>query len=149
MARDTYSYDPTKIGDKGVNQMRFEIGDTMVGGENETCALSNEEYEAIIASRRSWKRAKLAILESLMRRFGFEVNTTVGPLKLELQQRADWWRQQYEKLKAECGADIEPDYGEASPETLKDGGHYFWGGMHDNELAGSAGGDRDLLSKTW
>ena len=149
MARETYTYDPALIGDKGVNQMRFEIGDTMTYGGKETSALCNEEYAAIIASRKSWKRAKLAVLESIMRRFGFEVNTTVGPLKLEMQARADWWKQQYDKLKEECGADIEPTMGMPSPETMLDGGHYFYGGMHDNAEAGSAGGDHDLLSKTW
>ena len=33
MARGTYSYDPTKIGERGKDRMRFELGDTEVGGE--------------------------------------------------------------------------------------------------------------------
>lgn len=146
--RQSYTYDPTQLGDKGLNQMRFEIGDTMVEGEKETCALCDEEYTAIIATARSWKKAKLKILESIMRRFGMEVNTTVGPLKLEMQARAEFWRKQYEQLKAECGADTMPTMGTPSVETGKDGGHYFYGGMHDNENAAN-GGERNLLSKTW
>ena len=59
---------------QGVDRMRFELGDTMVEGEQETSALCNEEYEAIIAAKKTWKRAKLAALESIMRRFGMEVN---------------------------------------------------------------------------
>lgn len=145
--RRSYTYNPAKLGDKGVNQMRFEIGDTMVEGERETCALSDEEYAAIIAAKPSWKRAKLGILESIMRRFGMEVNTTVGPLKLEMQARADFWKKQYDQLKAECGAETVPTMGKASPESGKDGSHYFYGGMHDNESAGN-GGDRNLLFKT-
>lgn len=128
--------------------MRFEIGDTMVEGERGTCALSDEEYIAIIAAKSSWKRAKLGVLESIMRRFGMEVNTTVGPLKLEMQARAEFWRKQYEQLKAECGADTVPTMGRPSVESGKDGGHYFYGGMHDNENA-CRGGERNLLSKTW
>lgn len=148
MTKRAYTYDPEQLGDKGLNQMRFEIGDTMVEGEKETCALSDEEYLSIISTRKSWKKAKLAVLESIMRRFGMEVNTTVGPLRLEMQARAEFWRKQYEQLKAECGADTTPTMGKASPESGKDGGHYFYGGMHDNEYAGN-GGDRNLLFKTW
>ncbi len=128
--------------------MRFEIGDTMVEGERETSALSDEEYAAIIAAKPSWKRAKLGILESIMRRFGMEVNTTVGPLKLEMQARAEFWKKQYDQLKSECGAGTVPTMGNPSPESGKDGCHYFYGGMHNNESAGN-GGDRNLLFKAW
>ena len=148
MKKKTYTYNPEKIGESGVDRMRFEIGDTMVEGEQETSALCNEEYEAIIAARKTWKRAKLAVLESIMRRFGMEVNTTVGPLKLEMQSRAEFWRKQYEQLKKECGADTVPTAGKVSPESGTDGGHYFYGGMHDNAYAKTGGGERDLLFKT-
>ena len=40
----TYTYDPSKIQENGKDRMRFELGDTMVEGEAETCALSDEEY---------------------------------------------------------------------------------------------------------
>ena len=127
MKKKTYTYNPEKIGEPGVDRMRFE---------------------AIIAARKTWKRAKLAVLESIMRRFGMEVNTTVGPLKLEMQSRAEFWRKQYEQLKKECGADTVPTAGKASPESGTDGGHYFYGGMHDNAYAKTGGGERDLLFKT-
>lgn len=146
--KKTYSYDPVKIGSPSVDRMRFEIGDTMVEGEQETCALSDEEYKAIIEAEKTWKRAKLAVLESIMHRFGMEVNTTVGPLKLEMQARAEFWRKQYEQLKAECAAGTVPTAGKVSPESGKDGGHYFYGGMHDNMYARSEGGERNLLSET-
>lgn len=146
--KKTYTYNPEKIGEQGVDRMRFELGDTMVEGAEETSALSNEEYTAIIAAKKTWKRAKLAALESIMRRFGMEVNTTVGLLKLEMQARAEFWRKQYEQLKKECGADTVPTAGKASPESGADGGHYFYGGMHDNVYAKDGGGERDLLFKT-
>ena len=60
--KKTYTYNPEKIGEQGVDRMRFELGDTMVEGAEETSALSNEEYTAIIAAKKTWKRAKLAAL---------------------------------------------------------------------------------------
>lgn len=48
--KKTYTYNPEKIGEQGVDRMRFELGDTMVEGAEETSALSNEEYTAIIAA---------------------------------------------------------------------------------------------------
>lgn len=146
--KESYTYDPSQITDRGLNQMRFELGDTMVEGEKETAALCDEEYLAIIQGIQSWKKAKLAVVEGIMRRFSYEVNTTIGPVKLDLLERAKHWKQMYDELKDECGADIMPSMGMPSPETLDDGGHYFWGGMHDNPLSGSVGGDRDLLPKT-
>lgn len=146
--RRSYTYNPDKLGERGVDRMRFELGDVMVEGERETCALSDEEYKAIIESAKTWKRAKLAVLESIMRRFAYEVDTTVGPLKLELQERAEHWRKMYDAFKKECADGTLPIAGIPSPESGKDGGHYFYGGMHDNENAArSRGGERNLLFK--
>ena len=47
MAR-TYEYDPSKIGEYSIDRMRFELGDTMVEGKADTCAMCNEEYEAVL-----------------------------------------------------------------------------------------------------
>ncbi|MGO5028967.1 hypothetical protein [Candidatus Agathobaculum pullicola] len=44
----TYTYDPSMITLKGKDQMRFELGDTVIQGGNMTAALCDEEYEAII-----------------------------------------------------------------------------------------------------
>lgn len=144
--RKSYTYDPEKLGEKGVDRMRFELGDVMVEGEQETCALSDEEYRVIIKTAKNWKRAKLAVLESIMRRFAYEVDTTVGPLKLELQARAEHWRKMYDAFKKECADGTLPCAGTPSPESKEDAGHYFYGGMHDNENA-VKGGERNLLFK--
>ena len=48
MAQLTYTYDASKIAEHGLDQMRFELGDTMVDGGVETCALSDQEYKAVI-----------------------------------------------------------------------------------------------------
>ena len=45
-------------GIRELNQMRFEIGDTMVEGEKETCALSDEEYLSIISTREILEKGK-------------------------------------------------------------------------------------------
>ena len=69
----TYSYDPTKIRERGKDQMRFELGDTVTEGGADTCALSDEEYDAILdglkEGKKAWVRAKLALLEAIMFRF--------------------------------------------------------------------------------
>ena len=89
----TYTYDPAKITENGKDRMRFELGDTMVEGGAETCALTDEEYNAIIGHYPSkWKKAKLELLRSIMHRFAYEVNTTVGPLSLQLRGRFEAWK---------------------------------------------------------
>ena len=103
-----YSYEPSKIRERGKDQMRFELGDTLVGGGAETCALADEEYEALLAGKKSGKRAwqavKLAALEAIMMKLSFEVDTRIGPLQYSLGQRAIQWRAMYESLKREVSA---------------------------------------------
>lgn len=100
MANGTYTYDPGNIKNSGKDRMRFELGDTMVEGGSDTSALTDEEICAAIETYpRSWKRAKLMLLESLYRRFSYEVTTKTGPLTLELQERAKIWKDDYEALK--------------------------------------------------
>ena len=45
----TYVYEPDKITENGKDRMRFELGDTMVEGAAETCALCDEEYAAALS----------------------------------------------------------------------------------------------------
>jgi len=133
MARATFTYDPTKIGEYGKDRMRFELGDTIVEGEGQAAALSDEEYEAVIAANPGkWKRAKLALIESIMRRFSYEVDEKVGPLTLSLRQRYDSWKAMYDQLKKEVANCTVPS---ANPSAIN-GGHYFYEGMHNNPSAG-------------
>lgn len=39
------------------------------------------------------------LLESLCRRFAYEVNTKTGPLSLDMNGRAKLWKEDYDKLK--------------------------------------------------
>lgn len=136
MAKGTYTYEPGNVKEPGKDRMRFELGDVMVDGLSDTTALTDEEIQAAIDTYpRSWKRAKLMLLESLCRRFAYEVNTKTGPLTLELQERAKLWREDYEKLKKEVSAEScsIPQFRNASQNKPP----YFYTGMHRNEGAGN------------
>lgn len=112
----SYTYEPSKAGEYGKDRMRFELGDVMIEGKEQTSALCDEEYMAIIPNKihtqRQWKKAKLRCLESIMRRFAYETDTKVGPLSLSLGERAKLWKDMYDKLDAELKS------GAASPASI-------------------------------
>lgn len=135
MAKGAYTYDPVKVKEQGKDRMRFELGDTMVEGMSDTTALTDEEIQAAIESYpKSWKRAKLMLLESLCRRFAYEVDTKTGPLWLYMQERAKLWRADYDQLKKEVSAES------CSVPQFGNGGYnkppYFYTGMQRNERTG-------------
>lgn len=102
MVNGAYNYDPEKIKEYGKDRMRFELGDTMTDGGSDTAALTDAEIQAAIGLYpQAWKRAKLMLLESLCRRFAYEVDTKTGPLDLALSDRAKLWQKDYEALKKE------------------------------------------------
>lgn len=142
MPEKNYTYDPAKISENGKDRMRFELGDIMVEGGAETTALTDEEITAILGIYpKRWKRAKLALVESLCRRFSYEVDTDVGPLSLGLQGRVEAWREMYKELKAEIGGYAVP---RANPAAIG-GSPYFYAGMMDNPAAGTKeGGGNDV-----
>ena len=106
MSKGAYTYEPGNITEFGKDCMRFELGDTMVEGLADTTALTDEEIQAAIdAYPNKWKRAKLMLLESLCRRFAYEVNTKTGPLSLDMNGRAKLWKEDYDKLKKEVQAE--------------------------------------------
>lgn len=133
----TYCYDPAKIGEEGVDRMRFELGDTMVEGGAATCALTDQEYRAVLAQYPGkWKRAKLALVESILRRFAFEVDVQVEHLSLSLRDRREAWEAIYRQLKAEVSVGV------AAGSVLSGGSKdppYFYAGMHDNPETGGTG----------
>lgn len=134
MAKGAYTYNPENVKEHGKDRMRFELGDVMVDGLSDTTALTDEEIQvAIDAYPKSWKRAKLMLLESLCRRFAYEVDTKTGPLQLNMQERAKLWREDYDKLKKEVSAES------CSISQFRNGVHnkppYFYTGMQQNERA--------------
>lgn len=131
----TYTYNPDNIPKEGIDRMRFELGDVMVEGGADTAALSNEEIEAVLQLHSSsWKKAKLALVESVCRRFSYEVDTKTDKLSLSLHQRASVWKTMYEELKAEVSReDIH------IPISVNENqGHkpYFYTGMMQNFAGG-------------
>lgn len=139
MAKGTYTYEPANILNYGKDRMRFELGDTMVEGGSDTTALTDEEIQAAIDTyQRSWKKAKLMLLESLYHRFAYEVNTKTGPLSLELHDRAKLWKEEYEKLKKEVSVQSSiPNFSNNHTEQQKS--PYFYTGMQQNERVGING----------
>ena len=79
-----------------------------------------------------WKRAKLALLESICRRFAYEPDTKTGPLSFSFGERAKQWREDYEKLKKEVanGCASVPRFGVGIDGREKQ--PYFHTGMMEN-----------------
>lgn len=131
----TYTYEPEKVFESGKDRMRFELGDTMVEGGSQTSALTDEEITVAIEFHAGkWKKAKLMLLESIFRRFSYEVNTKTKDLSLELQERAKLWKEQYEQLKKEVKAESisVPRLSKTGEQTSP----YFYAGMMANERRG-------------
>lgn len=133
MASSAYTYEPGNIKEFGKDRMRFELGDTMVEGGSDTTALTDQEIQAALDTHpKSWKRAKLILLESLYHRFSYEVDTKTGPLSLELHERAVLWKKDYEDLKKEIAAEICNVPRDAAGGSSKNP-PYFYTGMQRNE----------------
>lgn len=129
--RGSYNYDPREITGKGVDQMRFELGDTIVLQGPMTSPLCDEEYEAILSSEKDWKRSKLKCLEAIMMKLSYEVNTSVDGLSYSFSDRAKRWKEMYEEAKKELQA---PSLPVAAKGSLygKDQPHYFRKNLHVN-----------------
>ena len=128
-----YTYEPEKISENGKDRMRFELGDTMVEGGADTSALADAEITAALEMYpEKWKRAKLALLESICRRFAYEPDTKTGPLSFSFGERAKQWREDYEKLKKEVanGCVSVPCFGVGADGREKQ--PYFHTGMMEN-----------------
>ena len=83
---------------------------------------------------KKWKRAKLMVLESICRRFAFEVDTKEGPLSFSLSDRAKVWKEDYLSLKKEVSLESmavpSPPTGNSYKEP------YFYTGMLRNPRTG-------------
>ena len=106
----TYSYDPTKIRARGKDQMRFELGDTQTEGGADTCVLADEEYEAMLADlkagKKAWLFAKLAVLEAILFKLNYQVDTKIDVLQYSFGERAERWKKLYDDLKKQALATV-------------------------------------------
>lgn len=130
----TYTYYPDKITAGGVDQMRFELGDTVVDGDAATSPLCDEEYKAIIAKYgKSWKRAKYECVRAICMKLSFEVDTSVGGLSYSLSSRYERWKELEEKLRKELKASYSvPRVGHPGSLMPHDGTPYFYNDMQAN-----------------
>ena len=130
----TYSYDPTKITEGGKDQMRFELGDTVIDMECITSPLCDEEYNAIITKYgKSWKRAKYECLKAICMKLAYEVNTSVGGLSYSLSERYERFEKMKEAAKKELAAiHGVPRAGDPGSLMPNGGTPYFYNDLHAN-----------------
>ena len=130
----TYTYDPTKIEEGGRDQMRFELGDTVVDMGAITSPLCDEEYDAILAKHgKKWRRAKLKCLQAIVMKLSFEVDTSVGGLSYSLNQRYERWKKMLDEAKKEATALASvPRVGDETSLMPHGGTPYFYNDMQAN-----------------
>lgn len=125
----TYSYDVTKLDDMGINQMRLELGDTAVEKGRYSCALCDEEYQAIIKCANSWKKAKYRCVCAIVARLSYQVDYSAGGMSFSLSQRLEEWKRIKDSLERSFQT---PSASFIQNGKAVSGQHYFCLGMHDN-----------------
>lgn len=130
----TYSYDPAKCQEGGVDQMRFELGDTVVDMDGITSPLCDEEYKAILDKYgKSWRRAKYECLKAICMKLSYEVNTSVGGLSYSLSERYERFKKMKDDAKKELAAiHGVPRAGNPSSLMPHGGTPYFYDDMQAN-----------------
>lgn len=127
----TYSYDPSKLNENGVDRMRMELGDTTFAPGELTAALCDEEYKAIIENNKNWKRAKLKCLEAILMRFAHQVNVSVDGLSYSFNERVKFWKELHKEAKRDACKGVPT----ANPLALNGnigGEPYFYNDMQTN-----------------
>lgn len=130
----TYSYDPGKCQDGGVDQMRFELGDTVTDLENITSPLCDEEYAAILKKYpKNWRRAKYECLCAICMKLSYEVNTSIDGLSYSLSERYNRFKAMRDEAKKELAAiSGVPRAGNPASLMPHGGTPYFYNDMHRN-----------------
>lgn len=130
----TYTYDPTKITEQGRDQMRFELGDTVVIEEGISSPLCDEEYDAIISKYGSnWKKARFYCLKAIVMKLSYEVNTSVGGLSYSLSDRYERWKKMMDDEEKELKyASSVPRVGDPRSLSPHGGTPYFYNDMQAN-----------------
>lgn len=130
----TFSYDPTKITEQGLDQMRFELGDTVVDEEDICSPLCDEEYLAIINKYGSnWRKAKYKCLKAIVMKLSYEVDTSVGGLSYSLSERYTRWKKMLDdEKKALNGLAGVPRAGDPGSLMPHGGTPYFYNDMQAN-----------------
>lgn len=127
----TYSYDPGKVTENGVDKMRLELGDTTFAPGELTAALCDEEYQSIISSTKSWKKAKIRCLEAILMKFAHQVDMSVDGLSYSFSKRIEFWKKLLDETKKTASTAVPT----ANPLALNGGiggGPYFYNDLHAN-----------------
>lgn len=134
MATMNYNYDPSKITEGGRDQMRFELGDTVVDMGGISSPLCDEEYDAIIQKYgANWKRARYECLKAIVMKLSYEVNTSVGGLSYSLSDRYKRWKEMLDEAKKDLkSAASVPRVGNEASLMPHGGTPYFYNDMHTN-----------------
>lgn len=129
-----YTYEPSKCQAGGIDQMRFELGDTVVDMDAATSALCDEEYDAIIkAHGKNWRKAKFLCLDAICKKLAFEVNTSVGGLSYSLAERYPRFQAMRDEVKKELAAiGSAPRAGNPGSLSPHGGTPYFYNDMQAN-----------------
>lgn len=130
----TYTYEPAKCRDGDVNQMRSELGDTVVDMGAATSALCDEEYDAIIKScNGNWRKAKFECLDAICSKLAFEVNTSVGGLSYSLAERYPRFKEMRDSAKRDLKTlNSVPRAGNPASLSPNGGTPYFYNDMQAN-----------------
>ena len=130
----SYSYDPSKITEGGVDQMRFELGDTVVDLDNITSPLCDEEYYAIIAKYgKNWRLAKFKCLDAICMKLSYEVDTSIGGLSYSLSERYERFKEMRDDAKKKLSAiHSVPRVGDPGSLMPHGGTPYFYNDMQAN-----------------
>lgn len=130
----TYTYHPEKITAGGIDQMRFELGDTVVDMDGITSPLCDEEYNAILAKYGgNWRRAKYECLKAICMKLSYEVNTSVGGLSYSLSERYERFKKMKDDAKKELAAiNGVPRAGNPASLMPHGGTPYFYNDMQAN-----------------
>lgn len=129
----TFTYDPTKITEQGIHQMRFELGDTTVDMGGVSSPLCDEEYQAILNKYgKNWKKARLQCLQAIVMKLSFEVDTSVDGLSYSLSQRFERWKQMLDEEKKELAAMSGVPIARADALMPAGGTPYFYNDMMAN-----------------
>lgn len=129
----TYTYDTQKLTEFGRDKMRIDLGDIEVEGGADTCALADEEYDALIAETygagKSWKVAQYRCLQAIVSRMAMMVDVNIDGMKLDMESRYQRWL-----IMLRCKEKL--FMGLSSPLTLRSRtGYAITKGIHDNPRA--------------
>lgn len=138
----SYTYDPTRITDGGLDQMRFELGDTIVDMEGMSSPLCDEEYTAILNRHGSdWKKARYVCLKAICMKLSFEVDTSVDGLSYSLSQRYDRWKAMLDETKKSLAAIHGVPIAREDAIMPAGGTPYFYNDMQANRRKYGPGGE--------